>query len=299
MRKSAIIFIFLLIAFCPLFSHAQYSWIGSPWAEQAHRGGRGLWPENTIIAHKNAIELNSCLELDLQMSKDKKIVVSHDPYLNGLYCRTPEGKNMSKKESQKRLIYDMDYDSIAKYDCGSKPYPAYPDQENIKASRPLLSVLIDSVEVYGKEIDHIPYYDIEIKSNPKWDGIYYPNLPEYVDSVMDVIIRSGIANRTMIQSFDARALRFIHEKWPNVITYYLLGLKKGTLEEYLEELGFIPDYLEVDYPILTEELIASCHKKGIRIMTAVVNDLSSIQKYKDMGVDGIITDYPNLFAELR
>lgn len=58
--------------------------------EQAHRGGRGLMPENTIASEKNAINYNNTMEMDLQMSKDKKIVVSHDAYFNGLFCLTPQ-----------------------------------------------------------------------------------------------------------------------------------------------------------------------------------------------------------------
>ena len=75
-------------------------------------------PENTIASEKNAINYDCTMEMDLQMSKDKKIVVSHDSYFNSDFCLTPEGNTMTKKDGQSRLIYDMPYDSVAKYDVG-------------------------------------------------------------------------------------------------------------------------------------------------------------------------------------
>src|SRR5699024_84388 len=78
---------------------------------QAHRGGRGLMPENTIVSEKNAIDYECTLEMDLQMSKDKKIVVSHDAYFNSRFCLDPKGNTMTPKEGRSRLIYDMPYDS--------------------------------------------------------------------------------------------------------------------------------------------------------------------------------------------
>ncbi|MEO9022139.1 MAG: glycerophosphodiester phosphodiesterase family protein, partial [Ginsengibacter sp.] len=128
--------------------------------KQAHRGGRGLMPENTIASEKNAINYDCTMEMDLQMSKDKKIVVSHDAYFSSDFCLTPEGNTMTKQEGLSRLIYNMPYDSVAKYDVGIKPHPAFPRQEKIHAIKPLLSVLIDSVENYAKKRNHVNHYNI-------------------------------------------------------------------------------------------------------------------------------------------
>lgn len=268
--------------------------------QQAHRGGRGLMPENTIASEKNAINYDCTLEMDLQMSKDKKIVVSHDAYFNSLFCLTPEGNTMTKKEGYSRLIYDMPYDSVAKYDCGSKPHPGFPQQKKMHTIKPLLSVLIDSVEAYSKRRHHTNHYNIEIKSNPKYDGKYYPSLEEYVDSAMSIIKRKGIDNRTMIQSFDVRALRMVHQKWPEVETAYLVGAKnKKSVQGYIEELGFKPDIFSPEYHLVTPELVKAFHKKGIKVIPWTPNTLEEIQKLKDMGVDGEITDYPDLYARLK
>lgn len=268
--------------------------------KQAHRGGRGLMPENTIASEKNAIDYDCTMEMDLQMTKDKQIVVSHDAYLSNLFCLTPEGDTMSKQDSRSRLIYDMAYDSLAKYDCGTKFYPAFPKQEKIHAVRPLLSVLIDSVEAYGKSKNHVNHYNIEIKSNPRSDGKHYPSLDEYVDSAMAVITRKGIGPRTMIQSFDVRALRIVHKKYPKIKTSYLVGPKdKKDVQGYIDELGFEPDIWSPEFSLVTPELVKAFHQKHILVIPWTPNTVEDMQKLKDMDVDGMITDYPDYYSELK
>lgn len=268
--------------------------------EQAHRGGRGLMPENTIAAQKNAIDYGNTLELDLQMSKDKKIVVSHDSYFNGDFSLTPEGDTMTKEEGKSRLIFNMPYDSVAKYDVGLKPHPLFPRQKKMPAVKPLLSDLIDSVEAYAKEKEHVNHYNIEIKSSPKEDGIAYSSLEEYVDSAMKIIINKGIESRTMMQSFDKRALNMIHEKYPRVKTSYLVfKTNKKTAEGYIAELGFKPDVFSPHFSLLTPELVKAFHEKNVLVIPWTPNTVEEIQKLKDMGVDGTITDYPDLYSQIK
>lgn len=268
--------------------------------EQAHRGGRGLMPENTIASEKNAIDYNCTLEMDLQMSKDKQIVVSHDAYMNALFCLTPEGDTMSKEDGYSRLIYDMPYDSVAQYDCGSKPHPDFPEQKKLQTVKPLLSVLIDSVEAYAKKVHHVNHYNIELKTNPQSDGKHYSSLDEYVDSALAVIIRKGIGPRTMIQSFDVRALRIVHEKWPEIKISYLVGPKdQKDVQGYVDALGFKPDIWSPEYSLVTPELVEAFHKADMLVIPWTPNSVEEMQKLKDMGVDGEITDFPNYYTELK
>ena len=268
--------------------------------KQAHRGGRGLMPENTIASEKNAINYDCTLEMDLQMSKDKKIVVSHDAYFNSDFCLTPEGDTMTKKDGYSRFIYEMPYDSVAKYDVGLKPHPGFPRQKKMHAIKPLLSVLIDSVEAYAKEKNHVNHYNIEIKSNPKSDGKNYSTLEEYVDSAMKIIIDKGIEPRTMIQSFDIRALKLVHEKYPAVKTSYLVGkADKSNAEGYIEKLGFKPDIFSPEFSIVTPELVKEFHQQNVLVIPWTPNTVEDIQRLKDMGADGAITDYPDLYAQIK
>lgn len=302
MRKFHTILTVLVIAILIMSCGSSKKSTGSErrFDEQAHRGGRGLMPENTIAAMKDAIDYGCTLELDLQMSKDKKIVVSHDPFLNNLFVLTPEGDSMTKKDSRSRLLYNMDYDSIAKYDVGSKFYPLFPEQKKIKAIKPLLATLIDSAEAYAAIKNHVNHYNIEIKSNPEKDGKTYPSVAEFVDSALSIVISKGIAPRTMMQSFDVRALRLIHDQYPQVKTSFLVeASNKNTVRGYLDELGFIPAVFSPHYSLVTPELVKAFHQSGVLVIPWTINTAEEIQKIKDMGVDGVITDYPNLFAEVH
>lgn len=267
--------------------------------EQAHRGGRGLMPENTIASEENAIRFNATLEMDLQMSKDGKILVSHDAYFSSDFCLTPEGQEMSKKQGYTRILHQMDYDSITKYDVGLKPHPLFPRQKKMHAVKPLLSVLIDSVEAFAKARHHVNHYNIEIKSSPAADGKYYPDLTTYVDAAMKIVLSKAIAARTMIQSFDIRALQMVHQKYPQVQTSYLVGEKDVlTAEGYLKNLGFKPDIFSPEYHIVTPALLKGFHDKGIKVIVWTPNTLAELKNLKDMGVDGAITDYPDLYKQL-
>jgi len=296
-KSFFLLFVGLLCACSTINRHKSSS---TGFDKQAHRGGRGLMPENTIASEENAINYGCTLEMDLQMSKDKKIVVSHDAYFNSDFCLTPEGDTMTKKDGLSRLIYNMPYDSVAKYDVGLKYYPAFPRQKKMHAIKPLLSVLIDSVEDYAAKKHHTNYYNIEIKSNPKSDGKFYSSLEEYVDSAMKIIIDKGIAPRTMMQSFDVRALRMIHEKYPKVKTSFLVGAaNKKTAEGYIDELGFKPDIFSPEFSLVTPDLVKAFHQQNVLVIPWTPDTLEDIQRLKDMGADGAITDYPDLFSQLK
>lgn len=291
--------VFLNLAACQMQDNNKHK-SAATFDAQAHRGGRGLMPENTIASEKNAIDFDCTLEMDLQMSKDGQIVVSHDSYFNSDFCLTPEGKEMTKKDGQSRLLFNMDYDSIVKYDVGLKPHPDFPRQKKIAAIRPLLSVLIDSVEAYAKTKSHINHYNIEIKSSPKADGKNYTDLASYVKAALSIIEAKGIANRTMIQSFDIRALKMVHQQYPKIATSYLVGNKNvNTATGYLDTLGFVPTIFSPDYHIVTPDMVKAFHDKGVKIIVWTPNTLEEISNLKKMGVDGVITDYPDLFKELQ
>ena len=119
--------------------------------KEGHRGTRGLMPENTIPAMYKAIDYDvNTVEVDVVISRDKKVVISHDICFNPDITTTPEGTTMTKKEAEGRLLYNMTYDSIRKYDVGLKPYEDFPQQEKISAHKPLLSELIDVTDAYAK-----------------------------------------------------------------------------------------------------------------------------------------------------
>ncbi|MDQ3683760.1 MAG: glycerophosphodiester phosphodiesterase [Bacteroidota bacterium] len=266
--------------------------------KQGHRGSRGLMPENTIPAMYKAIDLGvTTLEMDVVISKDKKVIVSHDPYFNADITTAPEGNNLSKAEGSKILLYAVDYDSIKKYDVGLKPHPGFQRQQKVAVHKPLLSDLIRSSEAYAKE-KNIPllWYNIETKSNPGGDGSHHPAPGEFVDLLIDVIQKEGIVERTVIQSFDIRTLQVVYQKYPTLKTSLLIeNTDKRTLDEQLKELGFVPAVFSPHYSLVTPALVKACHDKKMKIIPWTVNTKEEIEKIKSLGVDGIITDYPDLF----
>ena len=268
--------------------------------KEGHRGCRGLMPENTIPAMLKAIDLGvTTLEMDAVVTKDKKIILSHEPFFNHEITTKPDGKFVIEQEEKALNIYQMEYSETQKYDVGLKPHPRFPQQQKIKAVKPLLADLIDKVEKYvsDKKLKQV-FYNIETKSQPATDNIYHPAPAEFVELLVAVVKSKGIEDRVIIQSFDFRTLQYLHQHYPFIKTAMLIeDYDKRGLDEQLKALGFIPTIYSPDYSLVSDELLKKCHQQKIKVIPWTVDDKPTIQKLKTMGVDGIITDYPNLFNE--
>ena len=265
--------------------------------KQGHRGARGLMPENTIPAMLHALDLGvTTLEMDLVISKDEQVVVSHDPYFHHNITTGPGGQTFTKGEGEKLLLYTMPYDSIRKYDVGTKPHPDYPRQKKMAVHKPLLAALLEATETYKASK---PFYNIEIKSKKENDGKKHPPIERFVDLAMAVVQEKGIAARTTIQSFDPRALQVLHRKYPSQTASLLIeGDDRRGLDQQLQELGFTPQVYSPHYSLVTRELVDACHNKKMRIIPWTVNRIEEMKRLITLGVDGIITDYPDLFQQL-
>ena len=267
---------------------------------EGHRGTRGLMPENTIPSMTKAIEDGAnVIELDIQISQDKKVLVAHDPYINREFSLLPNGDDIPEADSHKYLLYQMPYDSIRKFDVGSKFHPGFPQQKKMIVHIPLLGELIDSVEQFteAKRFDPV-IYNIEIKSRPEQDGVYQPGPTELIGLVMDVVNSKDIADRFYIQSFDIRQIQEVHEHYPHVATGFLTSNQDATLEANLKNIGFIPQIYSPNYRLATKELVQQCHAMGMKFVPWTVNTVEEMKAMKELGVDGIITDYPNLLQGL-
>jgi glycerophosphoryl diester phosphodiesterase len=264
---------------------------------QGHRGCRGLMPENTIPAMIKALDLGvTTLEMDVVISKDNKVVVSHEPWFEAEITTRPDGSFIKPAEAMQYNIFQMNYDEIVKYDVGMKPHPRFPQQQKIKAIKPLLADLFDSVaESMKTRRRPFPYFNIETKCLPAGDGRFHPKPEEFVELLMAVIKEKQLEERVIIQSFDFRTLRYLHEKYPSIKTSMLIeDSDVNDFEGQLKRLGFIPQVYSPNHTLIDDELIKQCHDKGMKIIPWTVNDKKEISKLKKMGVDGIITDYPDL-----
>lgn len=262
---------------------------------EAHRGGMGLMPENTIMAMKNAMTFDAVttLELDTHISKDGKVVVTHDDYLSPSFMLTPDGAEIPVADAKKYCIYQMDYATIKQFDNGTKVNQRFPEQKKVKNYLPLLGELIDSVEneIKTKKLKRF-FYNIETKSNPGQDGVTNPEPEVFVKLVMDVIEAKKIQPYVVIQSFDPRTIRIINDKYPNIRTSFLVANKKS-YEENIKELGYKPFILSPLYTMVTEDMLKKAHADGIKVIPWTVDQKTDIDKLKAMGVDGIISNYPN------
>lgn len=271
---------------------------GKVFDKQGHRGARGLMPENTWPAMKKALDLGvTTLEMDVVFTKNKDAVLSHEPWFGEEITTKPDGKYMGPREERKFNIYWMTYEDVKTFDVGMKPHPRFPQQEKMKAVKPLLKDIIDSVKEYMMTRKRpFPFFNIETKTDPEFDGVFHPKPEEFVDLLMAIIKEKGIEDLTIIQSFDFRTLQHLHVKYPNIKTAMLIeDYDKRSMEEQVKALGFTPTIYSPAYQLVNEQLVKKCHRKRMRIIPWTVNTKEEIDQLKKMGVDGIITDYPNLF----
>ena len=267
---------------------------------QGHRGARGLLPENTIPAFIRAIDEGvQTLELDVVITKDKKVLVSHEPYMSSSICSKPDGSGISSEESNALNIYQMTYEQIKSYDCGSKGNPRLPKQEKMAVSKPLLINLISQVEAYLKKngLSKVAY-NIELKSSPKGDNVYHPGVEEFSTIVYDLLAASLPMDRFNIQSFDFRILKYWHTTYPKVRLAALIENGKG-VEANLRDLGFTPNIYSPYHILLNKEMISFCQQKNMKVIPWTVNERSAMERLVEMGVDGIITDFPDRAKDLR
>ena len=267
---------------------------------QGHRGARGLKPENTVPAFLEALNNGvTTLELDVVITEDKQILVSHEPYMSSEMCLKPDGTPITPEEQTKFNIYKMTYAETQQFDCGLKPHPRFPDQQKLKVTKPLLRSVIAAAEDHIKsytayEVD----YNIEIKSVKGEEGKYQPSVQEFSDLVYHVIDQYLPWERVVIQSFDFRVLQYWHKKYPNVRLAALVE-NKNSPQANLKALGFTPSVYSPDFTLLkSQAAVAALKKKKIRVIPWTVNEPEDMKRMKAWGVDGIITDYPNRALEL-
>lgn len=265
---------------------------------EGHRGCRGLMPENTIPAFMRALDLGvTTLEMDVVISKDGQVVVSHEPYFSAAYSLKPDGTPVSKSEQKSLVLYQMNYAEIKQYDTGSNGNPAFPEQEKKKTHKPLLSEVIEVTEAYRKA-QNLPAfsYNIELKSEPSEYNKSQPQPAPFCDLVQ-AVTRQIPPARLIIQSFDFAILKYWNQKmdagsYPKVRLSALVENLRSP-EKNIEELGFKPAIYSPYYRLLSQDKITRLHGQGIQVIPWTINQRDDMERLKSWGIDGIITDYPN------
>lgn len=265
---------------------------------QAHRGGMGLLPENTLEAMLNSVDLGvNTLEMDMAVTSDGKVVLSHDLFFHHRYATRPDGTSVERNQP-KEYLWTMPYDSVAKYDVGQKPNSDWPEKKCIAVSKPLASEVIAAIENYTKEKGLKPMkYNIEIKSDFDYDGgvegVHWPEYKEFVDYCVPVLQAAGLGDRLIVQSFDWRALDYINEKYPEFTLSYLIRDHDTDFNEFMGRINFVPEWLSPPHGNVTAEFLAEAWKRGMKVVTWTVDEVDEMRRLIDLKIDGIISNYPD------
>ncbi len=250
-----------------------------------HRGARAMFPENTIPAFEYAIEAGAdVLEMDVAVTSDNVLVISHDPHLNPEICQGPRPG---------ALIHNLTLQQVRQYDCGAKKNPRFATQHPIPGTRiPTLDEVLSLSPRGSFE------YNIETKS--------FPDHPEYTPApdvfarwMLDTIRKHKLESRVIVQSFDFRTLHAMRRLAPDI---RLSALYEGTPRSFVEiarEAG-PAQIISPDFHLVTKEQVKSAHGAGLQVVPWTVNEPDDWDRLIDAGVDAIISDNPAaLLAYLR
>ncbi len=292
-----------------------------PFDAQGHRGARGLLPENTLPAFRKALELGvSTLELDTGVTADGVVVVSHNRRLSAEICLGPDGERLPEEGGP--LLRDLTLDEVRFYDCGSlNPSPRRfpePPRRNLRGLPiPTLAEVFD----LAAELDPGVRFNIEMKVDPTVDETV--PLEEFVIRLLDLVGERGLEERVTIQCFDWRGLELVKARRPDLTTAALLSPETvdGEPSPWLNglslaggggtALGLLEgarDYVDVFSPYwrqvtpgawgYLDSTVEEIQAAGFPVIPWTVNSPRRIEKTLDLGVDGLISDYPDRLLEI-
>lgn len=256
----------------------------------AHRGFRALSPENTITAFKKALHYTPTLEMDIMISKNMDVVVTHDAVLNSKLYTDSQGNALP--ENSKNIIYDLNTDEISSFTLGLQSNPLFPQQEKVKETIPTLEQVIQELTHYAKAQGmKRPHYFIETKISENTDDKYHPKPKEVVELLVKVLKKHINPNEVIIQSFDPRTLSYIEKYYPEYKTC-LLDKKKQPLSKYVAELDFKPDYFSPSFKDIIPQTLKESEQYGIPIIGGNSNSKKEIDQMRKWGIKYVISDYP-------
>jgi glycerophosphoryl diester phosphodiesterase len=286
---------------------------------EAHRGGRALFPENTLQSFANALSMGvNTLELDIGVTRDGAIVVSHERKLNPDLARNPDGVYIAPPGIP---FVQLSLEEVKKYDVGQiRPGSAYaaqfPDQHAVPGTP--IPTLIQVFDLVRKSGDKDVRFNIETKIDPDYPD-ESPDPQRFVTLLLDLLQAQKFSDRVMVQSFDWRTLQLVQKQAPEIPTVYLTLQKGSSATNSLDKAtawtaGFNPAEHGNSLPRtikaaggaiwspyfgdVSPDLIAESHRLGLKVVVWTVNTSEDIARMIDIGVDGIISDHPDLLRKI-
>lgn len=265
---------------------------------QGHRGARGLAPENSLQGFVKAFNLGvNTLEMDVVITKDKQVLVSHEPWMHYNICKQPDGSLISKETEMSFNIYEMTYQEVKQFDCGTLYFERFPEQELSFAQKPLLKDVLQMMDSLAKNHGRKIKYNIELKSLPEGDGIFHPTPEEFSELVVNLIASESNLKRVSLQSFDFRVLNYLHKIYPEIALAALVY--EENFEDAMARLGFIPAIYSPHFKEVDKKLVKKVQNLGMELIPWTVNELEDMKRLLKQGVNGLITDYPDRAVLLR
>jgi len=286
---------------------------------EAHRGGRALFPENTLVAFANALSMGvDTLEMDIGVTRDGMIVVSHERGLNPDLARGADGRYVAPPGIP---FVQLSLEEVKKYDVGQiRPGSAYaaqfPDQRAVPATKiPTLKEVIGLVRKSG---DQNVRLNIETKIDPSHPE-ESPEPQRFVTLLLDLLQAEQFSGRVMVQSFDWRTLLLVQKLAPAIPTVYLTAQSGSAPTVFLDKAsvwtaGFNPAEHGKSLPRtikaaggaiwspyfgdVTPALISESHALGLQVVVWTINKPADMARLIEMGVDGIISDHPDILRKV-
>lgn len=241
-----------------------------------HRGARAMYPENTIPAFEYAIRQGvDALELDMAVTRDNVLVVSHDPILEPPVCSGPQPT---------AIIHELTLEQVRQWDCGAIRNPKFPKQTPVPGTRmPTLSQVFD-LAAQG-DFD----FNIETKSFPDKPQ-YTPSPEEFVRLVLEQIRKHKLEKRIILQSFDFRTLLAMKKLAPEI---RLSALTESDPREFTVIAAEAKaNIISPNYQLVTKEKVAAAQRQGYQVVPWTANTPADWDRLIDAGVDAIISDDP-------
>jgi glycerophosphoryl diester phosphodiesterase len=286
---------------------------------QGHRGARGLLPENTLPAFERALQIGvTTLELDVGVSSDGVVVISHDRALNPEITRDSTGAWLASP----LLVNSLSFKALQGFDVGrinpsSEYAQRFPTQTPIDNTHmPALEALF--LHVKALKAHHV-HFNIETKISPEHPGETVS--PEvFVNKLLAVVSKCGMQDRVIAQSFDWRTLALVQKAAPAMRTAYLTAQQpwtdnitpktsdspRWTGAVHYEDHSDVPSMVKAAggkiwspyFGDISPALVEKAHALGVQVVPWTVNEVTHLETVIDMGVDGLISDYPDRAREV-